>query len=109
MVQAAGREGDGFNDDVVGRNGVETHNGAAGDIKVTERDKFNDIEGVGVDNCELEVAVFPNKAAPGRGDTPSGLDWDGGNMGGALPFVGGVIDDHGDGHGGSRQESVGAD
>ena len=38
------------------------------------------VDGIGND----PVDVLPDNAAPGRGDTPSGLDWGGFDVGGAL-------------------------
>ena len=59
---------------------VEATEGGAGDVGVA-------VAGVvavfDVDDDVLAVDV-PNETAPGRGDTPSGLDWGGFELGGAL-------------------------
>ena len=41
-------------------------------------------EGGCVNGADISVGVVPDEAAPGRGDTLSGLDWGGCDVGGAL-------------------------
>ena len=42
-----------------------------------------------VNGVDVSVGVVPDEAAPGRGDTLSGLDWGGCDVGGALLLGGG--------------------
>ena len=61
---------------------------------------LDEFDGVGVDDCDAEFGFMSEETTPGWGE---------GDVRGALSFVGGIIEDHGDGCGGSRQETVDVD
>ena len=70
----APREGDDPRDE---RDGDETREGAAVDDVVVEGGCAIVDEGGCVNGVDISVGVVPDEAAPGRGDTLSGLDWGG--------------------------------
>ena len=72
-----GVDGRGERDGEDVRDGDETREGAAVDDVVVEGGWTIVDEGGCVNGVDVSVGVVPDEAAPGRGDTLSGLDWGG--------------------------------